>query len=170
MEIQNPAELMTQELMDKATQMAQTSLQNRSSQSVGPSEGSEVQSVDQSVDPSEVQSVGPSEGSEGSEVQSVDQSVAPISPEKQTALDAANKAMQDAGDDPDKKAAAQNLLDDANAMTGGRRRSKRRHPKKGSRKSKKGGARKSKKGSARKSKKVGRSRKNGSKRRAHRKH
>ena len=45
---------------------------------------------------------------------------------------------------------------------GGRRRSKRRHPKKGSRKSKKGGARKSKK--------VGRSRKNGSKRRAQRKH
>jgi hypothetical protein len=45
---------------------------------------------------------------------------------------------------------------------GGRRRSKRRHPKKGSRKSKKSGARKSKK--------VGRSRKNDSKRRAHRKH
>ena len=46
---------------------------------------------------------------------------------------------------------------------GGRRRSKRR-------KSKKGGARKSKKSGARKSKKGGRSRKNGSKRRAHRKH
>ena len=45
---------------------------------------------------------------------------------------------------------------------GGRRRSKRRHPKKGSRKSKKGGARKSKKG--------GRSRKNGSKRHANKKH
>ena len=45
---------------------------------------------------------------------------------------------------------------------GGRRRSRRRHPKKGSRKSKKVGARKSKKS--------GRSRKNGSKRRAHRKH
>lgn len=44
----------------------------------------------------------------------------------------------------------------------GRRRSKRRHPKKGSRKSKKGGARKSKK--------VGRSRKNGSKRHANKKH
>jgi hypothetical protein len=47
-------------------------------------------------------------------------------------------------------------------LGGGRRRSKRRHPKKGTRKSKKSGARKSKK--------VGRSRKNGSKRRAHRKH
>lgn len=45
---------------------------------------------------------------------------------------------------------------------GGRRRSKRRHSKKGSRKSKKGGARKSKK--------VGRSRKNGSKRHANKKH
>ena len=48
-------------------------------------------------------------------------------------------------------------------IEGGRRRSKRRHPKKG-------GARKSKKSGARKSKKGGRSRKNGSKRRAHRKH
>jgi hypothetical protein len=78
--------------------------------------------------------------------------------------------MQDAGDDLEKKAEAQKLLDDANAMTGGRRRSKRRHPKKGSRKSKKGGARKSKKGGDRKSKKGGRSCKNGSKRRAQRKH
>lgn len=55
-----------------------------------------------------------------------------------------------------------NEVDKDKLNIGGRRRSKRRHPKKGSRKSKKGGARKSKK--------VGRSRKNGSKRRAHRKH
>jgi hypothetical protein len=47
-----------------------------------------------------------------------------------------------------------------NTKDGGRRRSKRRHPKKGSRKSKKGGR-------ARKSKKGGRSRKNGSKHRKH---
>ena len=47
----------------------------------------------------------------------------------------------------------------AGSQPGGRRRSKRRHPKKGSRKSKKGSARKSKKG--------GRSRKNGSKHRKH---
>jgi len=51
---------------------------------------------------------------------------------------------------------------ESGAGRGGRRRSKRRHAKKS--------AKKSKKGSARKSKKVGRSRKNGSKRRAHRKH
>ena len=135
MATQDPAKLLTPELMDQATQMAQQSLQNISPPS-------EVQSVDQSVAP--------------------DASVAPISPEKQRALDAANQAMQDAGDDPDKKAAAQILLDDANAMTGGRRRSRRRSAKKSAKKSKKGGARKSKKG--------GRSRKNGSKRRAHRKH
>jgi hypothetical protein len=64
---------------------------------------------------------------------------------------------------PEELEAAEGRLAAANAMEGGRRRrSRRRHPKKGSRKSKKGGARKSKK--------VGRSRKNGSKRRAHRKH
>ena len=64
---------------------------------------------------------------------------------------------------PEELEAAKGRLAAANAMEGGRRRrSRRRHPKKGSRKSKKGGARKSKK--------VGRSRKNGSKRRAHRKH
>ena len=63
--------------------------------------------------------------------------------------------------------ATRNTLNELGLMPGrqdgaGRRRSKRRHPKKGSRKSKKGGARKSKK--------VGRSRKNGSKRHANKKH
>jgi hypothetical protein len=51
-------------------------------------------------------------------------------------------------------------LNAAAAPIGGRRHSKRRHPKKGSRKSKKGGR-------SRKSKKGGRSRKNGSKHRKH---
>ena len=50
-------------------------------------------------------------------------------------------------------------LEQLKTSHGGRRRSKRRHPKKGSRKSKKSSARKSKKG--------GRSRKNGSKHRKH---
>ena len=80
-------------------------------------------------------------------VESTSQS--PISQDKQTALDAAKKAMDEAGDDLEKQKAAQTLLDKANAMGGGGRRSKRRRQKKSSKKSKKGG----------------RSRKNGSKNR-----
>ena len=73
------------------------------------------------------------------------------SPEQQAQItDATRKTLNELGLMPGRQDGA------------GRRRSKRRHPKKGSRKSKKGGARKSKKS--------GRSRKNGSKRHANKKH
>jgi hypothetical protein len=84
-------------------------------------------------------------------------------------LEEANKELLEAGEDPEKKPAAEKRVADAQAKikeltpeVGGRRRSRRRHAKKSAKKSKKGGARKSKKG--------GRSCKNGSKRRAQRKH
>jgi hypothetical protein len=106
--------------------------------------------------------------------------VAPTPPESQDIIDA-EKAVKDAtaalakletNTVPDAaaierakatlKTATDKLteLNAAAAPIGGRRHSKRRHPKKGSRKSKKGGR-------SRKSKKGGRSRKNGSKHRKH---
>ena len=96
---------------------------------------------------------------------------APLSP-KQKAIDEATEELKklEERDPPatqDELKAARDKLTAANEMEGGRRRrSRRRSGKKSAKKS----AKKSKKGSARKSKKGGRSRKNGSKRRAHRKH
>jgi hypothetical protein len=119
-----------------------------------------------------------------SELETANSELETANPELQAAnaeLQAANVELEAAGEDPNMKAVAEAKVaaakdkieklnntkvvfegEDEGHSGGGRRRSKRRHPKKGTRKSKKSGARKSKK--------VGRSRKNGSKRRAHRKH
>lgn len=111
----------------------------------------------------------------GDQSKAGDQPLAAESPEKAAAkkeLDDAKTALSDMGEEsPENKedpvriaavAKVKELTEAYEAMTGGRRRSRRRHVKKSAKKSKKSGARKSKKG--------GRSRKNGSKRRAQRKH
>jgi hypothetical protein len=198
MPTQNPAELLTPELMNQATQMAQESLQNISPQSVGPSEGSvgrsEVQSEVQSeaadesrvVDADAAAAAGVGRVADESGVAGVDAgagrvadesgvagvdagagAAAPLSP-KQIAVNEATEELKklEERDPPatqDELKAARDKLATAKEMEGGRRRrSRRRSGKKSAKKSKKSGARKSKK--------VGRSRKNGSKRRAHRKH
>ena len=171
MSTQDPAKLLTPELMDQATQMAQKSLQNISPQSVGTA-------ADESgvVDADAAAAAGVGRVADESGVAGVDAgrveggvagAVAPLSP-KQIAVNKATKELEllEARVHPasqDELQAAQDKLTAAKEMEGGhRRRSRRRSGKKSAKKSKKGGARKSKK--------VGRSRKNGSKRRAHRKH
>jgi len=167
--MENAVNAITPDLMTKLSQRAQEA-RNKVAGGVADEDAGRVAGGVADEDAGRVEG-GDAGGDAGRVEGGVAGAVAPLSP-KEIAINEATKELEQlkARDPPatqDELEAAEGKLATANAMEGGRRRrSRRRSGKKSAKKT----AKKSKKGGARKSKKVGRSRKNGSKRRAHRKH